>query len=321
MHATQGKKDSGVTLIELMVVLVIAVILVGGVYSLFMAQHRSYAVQDQVAGAQQDARAALDIMARDIRMAGSLVGSEGFSINGAQYAVTPNNTAGGTDSIIVAYAVEEFISGGDPVTVMSVNGKQVTLSKNAYSFFDTDKKKYVAFEGANQVYQIDPSSSISETITLTETPPLYIANVGTKVLRAKSITYSVTALNGNPGVGVLRRDENTGNGAQPLAGDGINTIVEDLQVAYQVKGVTYWTFDGIVDAAHGETNDTVLPAGTTNADIRLVRITIIVKTAVSDPKETSFFKPVCEDHAQDNSDPGNRRRVYTTVVKVRNLKS
>src|SRR4030042_2782945 len=95
---TIGTKNRGVTLIELMIVLVIAAILVAGIYSLFITQQRSYTVQDQVAGAQQDARAALTLMARDIRMAGFLLGSEGFNVNGAQFAVTPNNNAGGTDS-------------------------------------------------------------------------------------------------------------------------------------------------------------------------------------------------------------------------------
>src|SRR4030042_6264386 len=108
------RKAGGVTLIELMIVLVIAAILVGGIYSLFMAQQRSYTVQDQVTGVQQDARAALNIVARDIRMAGLLLGSQGFNVNGAQFPVTPNNNNAGPDSITVAYAADPFISGGNP---------------------------------------------------------------------------------------------------------------------------------------------------------------------------------------------------------------
>ena len=94
------KNNNGVTLIELMIVLVIAAILVGGIYTLFTNQQRSYFVQDRVAGIQQDARAALGIMARDIRMAGLWTGAgsgTGFfgvgAIGGSNYAVDPGNGA------------------------------------------------------------------------------------------------------------------------------------------------------------------------------------------------------------------------------------
>jgi prepilin-type N-terminal cleavage/methylation domain-containing protein len=319
MSDKKQKREKGVTLIELMVVLVIAAILVGGVYTLFTTQQRSYSVQDQVTGVQQDARAALTILARDIRMAGVLIGSGGFNVNGAQFAITPTNGgSGNTDSITVAYATDEFLSSsGDPVTITTISsGSDVTLSADASGFFDTGTKKFVAFEGDNTVYEI--SNVSTNTITLTQSPPVYLENVGARVFRVKAITYTVTTLGGTPGLGVLRRNENTGDGAQPLVGDGTTTFVEDLQFAYQVAGVDdYWTFDGQTTGSEG--NDTAFPAGSTNADIRMVRINIIVRTVVPDPEETGFFKPASEDNPQSNTDTGCRRRVYTTVVKARNL--
>lgn len=60
----------GVTLIELLVVLVISGIVIGGVYRVFISQTKAYTVQDQVAEIQQDVRGAMEIMVRDIRMAG-----------------------------------------------------------------------------------------------------------------------------------------------------------------------------------------------------------------------------------------------------------
>ena len=62
--------QKGVTLIELLIVLVISVIVIGGVYKVFINQTRAYTVQDQVAEVQQDVRGAMEIMVRDIRMAG-----------------------------------------------------------------------------------------------------------------------------------------------------------------------------------------------------------------------------------------------------------
>jgi prepilin-type N-terminal cleavage/methylation domain-containing protein len=62
--------EKGVTLIELMVALVICGIIVAAIYRLFVAQARSYTVQDQVAESQQNVRNAMELLLRDIRMAG-----------------------------------------------------------------------------------------------------------------------------------------------------------------------------------------------------------------------------------------------------------
>jgi len=67
----------GVTLTELLVVLVICGIVMAGVYRVFIAQTRAYTVQDQVAEVQQDVRGAMEIIVRDVRMAGFQTNSFG----------------------------------------------------------------------------------------------------------------------------------------------------------------------------------------------------------------------------------------------------
>ena len=121
----------GVTLIELLVVLVICGIVIGGIYKVFIAQTKAYTVQDQVAEIQQDVRGAMEIMVRDIRMAGFMKRSfddSGIISNGA--IGTPlNNT-----SIIVNY--EYIPSVGNP-TVSTVNyalaGGTLTRTLNGVS--------------------------------------------------------------------------------------------------------------------------------------------------------------------------------------------
>jgi prepilin-type N-terminal cleavage/methylation domain-containing protein len=301
------KKDGGVTLIELMIVLVIAAILVAGIYSVFITQQRSYSVQDQVVGVQQDARAALNIMARDIRMAGFVAGSgsaTGFTDGSNpitipsvpagdiyRYAVEPRNRNDAPDTLAVVLGDVEL------GTISAVSGNSITLASAA-----TSNPTLFAFDlEPGRLYQ---GTVAGATITITSAgfPSGNEKIIGGKAYGVEAITYSVGA------DGVLRRNENTGGGAQPLAGDGTTTIVEDLQFAYQIEGDPGW-YNAPAD----------FPAGKTAADIRMIRINIIVKTAVPDPKETSFFKPACEDRGQVDSDPGNRRRVYTTEVKVRNL--
>ncbi|RWX42938.1 type IV pilus assembly protein PilW [Candidatus Electrothrix aarhusensis] len=62
-------ENKGFTLVELLIAMAISGILVTSMYSVYTLQQRSYTVQDQVSEIQQKARAALDIMTREIRMA------------------------------------------------------------------------------------------------------------------------------------------------------------------------------------------------------------------------------------------------------------
>lgn len=65
-----AKANGGFTLIELMIALAISGIVMGSIYSAYLAQQRTYLAQEQVVEMQQNIRAAMDIMVRQIRMAG-----------------------------------------------------------------------------------------------------------------------------------------------------------------------------------------------------------------------------------------------------------
>jgi type IV pilus assembly protein PilW len=62
--------SEGVTLIELLVALVICAMVAAGIYQVFISQSKSYTVQDQVTEVQQSVRSAMEILLRDLRMAG-----------------------------------------------------------------------------------------------------------------------------------------------------------------------------------------------------------------------------------------------------------
>ncbi|MFN2436217.1 MAG: prepilin-type N-terminal cleavage/methylation domain-containing protein [Desulfotignum sp.] len=64
------KASDGFTLIEILVALLITSILVTAIYRFFIGQHHAYTVQDQVIEMEQNARAAMDMIRRDLRMAG-----------------------------------------------------------------------------------------------------------------------------------------------------------------------------------------------------------------------------------------------------------
>ena len=74
MSKLRRKKSSrhqhGFTLVELIVAMAMTGIVMAAIYSTYKSQQDSYVAQEQVAEMQQNLRAALYMMARDIRMAG-----------------------------------------------------------------------------------------------------------------------------------------------------------------------------------------------------------------------------------------------------------
>ena len=66
----EKKKERGLTLVELMVVLAMFGMILSAMYNMFNFQQKSYSVQDNVAVMQQNVRVGLDYMVKGIRMAG-----------------------------------------------------------------------------------------------------------------------------------------------------------------------------------------------------------------------------------------------------------
>jgi prepilin-type N-terminal cleavage/methylation domain-containing protein len=69
MHLKQ-RNDGGFTLIELMVAMVIALLVIASIYRIYETQQKAFSTQQLVVEMQQNARSALTLMKREIRMAG-----------------------------------------------------------------------------------------------------------------------------------------------------------------------------------------------------------------------------------------------------------
>jgi len=65
-----GFCSRGFTLVELIIVVAIFGVVVGAIYTVFVRSNRVYISQEQVVAAQQEARTALEILSREIRMTG-----------------------------------------------------------------------------------------------------------------------------------------------------------------------------------------------------------------------------------------------------------
>jgi type IV pilus assembly protein PilW len=60
----------GFTMVELLVAMAVSLLAIGAIYSTFLNQFKSYQIQEEVAAMQQNIRAAMFHMQREIRMAG-----------------------------------------------------------------------------------------------------------------------------------------------------------------------------------------------------------------------------------------------------------
>jgi prepilin-type N-terminal cleavage/methylation domain-containing protein len=244
-------KNKGVTLIELLIVLVISSILIAALYRVFISQQKTYTVQDQVTDMQQNARQSINRMMSEIRMAGfgnvSMVLPVTFGAKTFNNVVNPDAPVASSLTIICA------IQGGATITQPATpNSNQIKVS--SLDDFDITKnpdKKYISIGGleSHVISAVDTNQKI---ITLNDTI-IYNHLSGTLVFPIRAISYQVVS---EELKFTLKRDENIGGGRQPLADN-----IKDIQFQY-------------LDANGNET--------ATPASIRMVRATVTATTAISD---------------------------------------
>ncbi len=105
MNAPRGRaRQAGFTITELMVAAVIGLILLGGAMSMLVTTRQTYEIQNDLARIQENARFGMDLMLRDLRMAGYFgchdnLGSVTNHLNGATTAGTLYDTTRGIEGL------------------------------------------------------------------------------------------------------------------------------------------------------------------------------------------------------------------------------
>ena len=70
LYYSSKNRESGFTLVELLIAMTIGLIILAALSSTFLMQRKTYDIQEQIVEMVQTARAAMDMMTREIRMAG-----------------------------------------------------------------------------------------------------------------------------------------------------------------------------------------------------------------------------------------------------------
>jgi len=125
----------GITLIELLIGLVICALVIGAIYRVFIAQSKAYVVQNQVVEIQQSIRTAMEIMVRDIRMAGfdfdnstspvritDFKPNPPYLISGNSITIWYENYVEGSPIVSEIHAVRYALNGSNLERQLTING-------------------------------------------------------------------------------------------------------------------------------------------------------------------------------------------------------
>ena len=111
LYYLSKNKESGFTLVELLIAMTIGLIILAALSSTFLMQRKIYDVQEQIVEMVQTARAAMDMMTREIRMAGydpTGAGFDGITYSTSQLQIRSDldgsgSTDGTNENIRYAY--------------------------------------------------------------------------------------------------------------------------------------------------------------------------------------------------------------------------
>jgi prepilin-type N-terminal cleavage/methylation domain-containing protein len=324
-------RESGFTLIELMVSMAILALMSVYLTGMLTQQNRAYTVVDQVTEAQSNTRAISQILEREVRMSGALV-PEGGAACGVDNTnapdilyVTDSEALQITTAMI--YELGANIdsgfdgSGTDTIRLNTATGG-VVLDGSAFYDTDADGVADSDFRPGAAVIVIDPKNPERGSAC-----GVIVAG-GVNVAGA-SIDVDFSDSPGNLGV------RGPGRPINPLVAipahrymiDDQNRLmrdemvladdVEDFQVAFLFD--TNTTLAGY-EESYGEAGEPDYVANTLDhSELRQINFNFVTRARRTDPNFTGATFQATENRDPVPGTDGFRRRVYRGEVRVRNV--
>ncbi|MBF0530227.1 MAG: PilW family protein [Deltaproteobacteria bacterium] len=321
MSLRRSTKNSGFTLVELLVALAMGLIVLSVIFTMFRTSTHSSVLQDSLSEMQQNLRVAMHTVARDIRTAGcglNLVPSTVATLqvyNGGWNTILPitgTNSSTGPDSITLFYG---NVNTGEYVASLTaaVPDASAGLVVDGVAGFDPAKNNtvvvsngitaslFVVTQVAGLTLLHDPTLSNYNAPAASKAFPSGTGyNIGARVynfVSSRYVTYSIDSAT-DPAHPALVANLHDGSGNQIIADN-----IEDMQCYY-------------ILSSGAQTNN---PVGQ-EAQIRAVRISFVARTAEQDRDAMIFQRITVEDHIQAvGAADGYRRRLLSTTIKLRNM--
>jgi len=321
----------GFTLVELMITVVIMGILVVALMNAMQKSQQKTVVIEQITDAQQSLRVIGELLEQDLRHAGMLVpeatalcgvdstsGPDILIVSDAS-AIAPDGTLRDSFFATLQGTPSNVNKGGNSFTVDSLILEPTT----PVAAYDNDA------DGTN-----DTDFQVGGGIIATDiaNPDRGVACgrvtgiAGTTAIRFDILSEDLDGGATNPAqiVVVPARIYQVQGNRLTRNGMLVSSDVEDLQVAYFIdedgnnaEGPDEYKADGVVVSGSDAFEPDKLPMSM----IREVRVNVVVRTRTQEKdNQQGFFQPT-ENRVAVAGQDGFRRRVYTTVVRLRNVGS
>lgn len=305
---------AGFTLIEVLSALVILSIATVAAYATFRSQHASFTAQSRAAEAQQNLRDALEMVSRDIRLAGYGIPGEvnlpaGMLASGdnAIRNVVPLNRSTGPDDLVVLYAYD--MDSGIPLSrltaAMAAPGNVIRV--DSVSRFAENDYIIISNGTSADLFQINGNpgggilphgnNGVNDPILHDASLP-YVA--GDTVSKARFVRYFIDDVT-DPARPTLMLDKMSG-AWQPLADD-----IEDMQFRYGLDT----DGDSVVDTAVDAPGAGQIPR------IRQVRLFFSARTRMQEIGRKDS-RPALADRAAGPTDGFRRRILENVAIDIRN---
>jgi len=325
MQNTNINMQSGFTMVELMVALVLSMTLSVAVVSVFVNNSHSFKQDDNISRMQDDARHALREIAFDLSMAGHYAelhlpdvvtpdGALGIGIDcgpAGEVNWMYRTVAAGTDNSLSITAVDnasnadaaaahsciaagELLEGTDVVSIKRVVGSSSALLRNGGIYLRTNGT-------VGLLFRAPAPAAPAITVALPRSDWEYRPSI-----------YFIRQFANNPGDGIPTLCRKVLNGAGPsMVTECLATGIENLQIEYGI------------DTTEDGTPDTYMPSPTLAEmqNVVTARVFILARTTDIDTRYDNDKTYSISNSPDFLPDDSFHRRVFSTSVTIQNVRS
>ncbi len=345
--ASLARDEQGFTLIEMMVAATIAVVISAAAFTILTTTSKALRANEQTVDTQQNVRIAMELLSRDIKMAG--FGSPGVTIGNCAYPIVPNDKIvgaadDGPDSVQLLVPKTK-LSGSNRWTLASATSPNGVASITLQSGSRADmvssglaNGSYISINGA-YTGQVTSVPSSGDTLTVAVPAPVWFPAEAPvyllQCIRYQVVTNPTICLSNAPCLTRGVAGVTTGPSAEAPVVEGI----EELQLAYACDGcvatINGGNPDRIIDNQGGAagfdqadfvSNNTWTTAPMTPDKIQLVQVSLVASQPKGDVGMGEGITATIGSGAMVVSpdrtlaaDSTHRRRLLSKTIETRNV--